>query len=88
MKYANEDKMESIVAVIELIERAIEYITILGKNTQHDDPDTTPKDGIKTIDLLSLFEIPHNSNISITFNPINNARTIPIKVEKGIISPS
>lgn len=39
MKYANEDKMESIVAVIELIERAIEYITILGRNTQQDEPD-------------------------------------------------
>lgn len=88
MKYANEDKMESIIAVIELIERAIEYITILGRNTQQDEPDTTPKEGIKTIDLLSLFEIPHNSNIFITFKPINNARTTPKKVEKGITSPS
>lgn len=80
--------MESIVAVIELIERAIEYIIILGKNTQQDEPDTTPREGTKTIDLLSLFEIPHNLIISITFNPINNANITPMKVEKGMISPS
>jgi|BEDMetMinimDraft_2_1075160.scaffolds.fasta_scaffold04544_3 hypothetical protein len=85
----NEDNIESIVAVIEVIDKAIEYITILGKNTQQDDPDTKPNEGTKTIDLFILVLLNlQRSLISTTFNAINIAKIIPINVEKGITSPS
>ena len=70
-----------MIAVTEVTDSAIEYITILGKNIQHDEPEIRPKDG--TIIILRL-DTPHNSPISAAFNPINMANVTPINVENGI----